>query len=159
MQLELRTNVFCIIDEQDFAMLEPYKWYCYKSSSGALYAMSTIKGKVQRMHRFLLGMATNNHLQVDHLNHNTLDNRRCNLRVVSRAQNLQHRRGPQNFSSAYKGVGWHPCRRLWRVRIYDKGKRVEVGHFRDEVEAALAYDRKALEVYGEFAHLNFLHFR
>ncbi len=91
---------------------------------------------------------------VDHRDHNTLDNRRSNLRVCTRSQNLQNKR-PQGGVSEYKGVRWHTQIRRWHARIKLNGKRTSLGCFTDEVKAAKAYDKAAREMFGEFACTNF----
>ena len=91
---------------------------------------------------------------IDHINHNGLDNRKENLRFVTRAQNQQNRRSTKNSSSQYKGVGWHKASNKWRAKIGHKGKQTYLGLFTCEHQAALAYNEKALELWGENALLN-----
>ena len=102
----------------------------------------------------------------DHINHNGLDNRKANLRVATRKQNVWHRRkfsgrtydGLKRPSrSKYKGVDFVSANggKCWRVRIRVNGKRIYLGSFKDEIEAAKVYDIAAKKYYGEFAALNF----
>ena len=93
-------------------------------------------------------------LFVDHINHNGLDNRKDNLRFVTRTQNGQNRRPNRNSTSAYKGVTWFKPTNKWCARIKDKNKRIFLGHFTCEHEAALAYNKKAKELFGEYVLLN-----
>ena len=95
-------------------------------------------------------------LVVDHINHNGLDNRKANLRIATRAQNSRYSKKTKNkFSSNYKGLYFHRLERRWRVRITENGRTRYVGQFKDEIEAAKAYDRAARKYHGEFASLNF----
>jgi hypothetical protein len=94
-------------------------------------------------------------LEVDHINHDKLDNRRCNLRIVTRQQNNQNTR-PKTSStrtSAYKGV--HLAKGKWRASIHTNGTTRQLGTFTDEVAAAKAYDQAARYYFGEYAYLNF----
>jgi hypothetical protein len=92
-------------------------------------------------------------LEIDHINRNPLDNRRANLRVCTRSQNEANKPPRKGGTSRYKGVS--KSRSGWFVSIRRNGKSVYVGLFQNEAEAGAAYDRAALDVFGEFAYLNF----
>ncbi len=85
-------------------------------------------------------------MEVDHVNGDSLDNRRSNLRVVSRRENLRNRRG-WSTRSPYKGVNYDKKRGKWKLHIAPE--------FDTPEEAARAYDKIARILYGEHAHLNF----
>jgi len=90
--------------------------------------------------------------QVDHINHNPLDNRRCNLRLCTNGQNTANaRKHKDGITSQFKGVSWDKYAQSWCVQV--QGSRV--GRFKSEMEAARAYDNAARVAFGEFAHLNF----
>lgn len=89
---------------------------------------------------------------VDHIDHDPLNNRRCNLRVCTQEQNLANR-GPKGGSSRFVGVS--RCRKKWRAGIFRHGEYHYLGLFDDEAEAAKARDRLAVELHGPYAHLNF----
>ncbi len=105
------------------------------------------------MHRLIANAPA--HLLVDHIDHDGLNNRKANLRLCSIAQNNQNSRPNRNAASKYKGVSWAQSCRKWFARIRPNRKTIYLGLFTDEIEAALAYDRKAKELFGEFAYLNF----
>jgi len=92
---------------------------------------------------------------VDHFDHNKLDNCRANLRICTPRENTYNRRKTAGASSRFKGVSRSRGHRKWHVELWSRGKKVFAGSFKDEVEAARAYDRKAVELFGEYAHLNF----
>ena len=92
---------------------------------------------------------------VDHIDGNGLNNRKSNLRLCSATENACNRRPVPNCHSRYKGVSWHKRQKKWAVRIAKRGKGIHLGSFDDEIEAAVAYDRKAEVLFGEFAYLNF----
>ena len=89
---------------------------------------------------------------MDHIDRNRLNHRRCNLRVCTRQQN-QANVGPCGGSSRFVGVS--RCGKKWRAQIEYQGKTLYLGLFDNEVEAAKARDRKAYEIHGPYAHLNF----
>lgn len=97
-------------------------------------------------------------LVVDHIDHDGirtgLDNRKDNLREVTPSQNGQNRRSNKNSSSQYKGVSWDKREKKWQAQIFHKGKKTHIGVFICEHQAALAYNEKATELWGENALLN-----
>jgi len=105
------------------------------------------------MHRFLLGSACDG-FEVDHWDGNGLNNRRLNIRVASRRQNIQNLVHTRKHSSRFKGVTWDKENRKWRVTIQVDGVPLRLGRFENEEESAAAYDAAARKHFGEFAHLN-----
>jgi hypothetical protein len=103
------------------------------------------------MHRFLRHPPPG--MVVDHINGNRLDNRAGNTRICTQQQNTFNSR-PKGKSSKFKGVCWDKSKRKWLVPICIDGKNSWTGRFDDEVEAARAYDRKAAEIFREYAFLN-----
>lgn len=98
---------------------------------------------------------TDRRIMVDHRNHDGLDNRRANLRVGTQADNnANQRKRSRPTSSRYKGVYWSNTYGVWIAEIKGPVGRKHLGRFEDETEAAKVYDDAALELFGEFAHLN-----
>jgi len=96
------------------------------------------------------------HLFVDHINHNGLDNRKANLRPATCAQNnYNSRHFRKSKSSKYRGVNWNKQRKKWFALINYNKKEKFIGAFKDEKQAAKAYDKAAKKYHGEFASLNF----
>ena len=91
----------------------------------------------------------------DHINHNGLDNRRKNLRLCTNSQNFGNQRKRPNKSSIYKGVCFYKRDSKWQVGIECNYKKYYLGRFDNEIEAAKVYDKKAAELFGEFAYTNF----
>jgi hypothetical protein len=107
------------------------------------------------MHRFILNAPRA--LEVDHANMNGLDNRRSNIRLCTRVQNIANYKVSSVNTSGFKGVIKETSKlrpRPWRARIRIDGKLMSLGYFNTPAEAAKAYNAKAKEVYGDFAHLN-----
>ena len=93
--------------------------------------------------------------ETDHVNHNSLDNRRENLRVCTHSQNMANASKKTPHTSKFKGVTWNRHLGRWYSRITCNGKLLNIGPFNSEIDAAKAYDEKATELFGEFALPNF----
>jgi hypothetical protein len=144
--LPLTQKQFAIVDDTDLPLLSKCKWHAvWSPCTKSFYAAGRQNGKYISMQVFILGS------QADHKNHDTLDNRRDNLRKCTQAQNLRNQRLRKDNKSGYKGVSWHTRANRWRVTIQGK----YVGNFIRLKEAAHAYDEAAKLHFGEFAHLNF----
>jgi hypothetical protein len=150
-RLVLNRGRFAIVDEEDYDRLARYKWYCI-GSGGYLYAKRSEGNRMIKMHRDILAPPAG--LYVDHKNHNTLDNRKSNLRICTPAQNCFNRIPSEKGTSRYKGVYWSSYRKRWAAKIVLNGKHIVIGCFDYELDAAIAYDDKAAELFGEFAALN-----
>ena len=140
-----------IVDADDYDDLSQYKWHVNKNSN-TFYAQRKQNGKTIKMHRQILNAPDG--LLCDHKNHNGLDNRRSNLRLCTHAQNQQNRRPLTGCSSKYKGVCWNRDKKKWQADITVKGWHIFIGYFDYEADAAIAYDDRAIEYFGEFAWLN-----
>lgn len=104
------------------------------------------------MHRVIMNAPP--HLQVDHINHDTLDNRKHNLRLVTPPQNRLNSCKQERSLSQFKGVTWNKRKKKWVTQISFNRKRRFAGYFDNEIDAALAYNQKAQELFGEYALLN-----
>lgn len=148
-----------VVDPTDYEWLNQWKW-CYGSGGYALRVKLTKNsaGKVNRegilMHRLIIG--TPKGWDTDHINGDTLDNRRCNLRICLHQENSRNRRKQgKAATSRYKGVTWHKYKKRWVARIVlSPGKTKSLGDFSTEKEAALAYNIAAINYFGGFAALN-----
>jgi hypothetical protein len=134
-------------DEKDFDLISKYNWY--KGKRG--YMVTGIKRRPVVMHKFLFS----GKLEIDHIDCNKLNNRRNNLRQVTHQQNMFNQPKRKNCSSKYKGVSWSKGMKKWECYIDPNGKRIRLGYYEDEIEAAKKYDEAALLYFGEFARPNF----
>ncbi len=141
-----------LVDDCDLAFVKSRSWQIYTRKDGRL----SICGTNGAMARAL--MAAPKGMQVDHKNGDGLDNRRENLRVCTHQQNQWNRKRAPG-KSRYKGVTHYkrlaPSRKPWGARIEKDGHRRFLGHFRTQLEAALAYDAAAVQLFGEYAAPNF----
>jgi hypothetical protein len=147
---------FAKVDDEDYEELMKYRWSArYDKKAKCFYAFRSCKGSrtALSMHRVIAEAPRD--MQVDHINHDTLDNRRSNLRLCSPSQNHGNQRKLSGASSQYKGVSWIKARKKWVVQIKKDRKLFNLGFFDDEKQAARTYDAAALEFFGEFAYLNF----
>lgn len=156
-RIPLTQGKFAIIDERDFDRISKYKWHANKSKL-TFYAARCVKKNRRNslvfMHRLIMNCPEDQF--IDHINHNGLDNRRANLRLVSGEQNNWNRRKQRGtFSSRYKGVHYEKRNGKWASSISYKGKQIFIDWFEDQESAAKAYDAKARELFGPYACPNF----
>jgi len=146
-------------DPADYKRLKGYEWFAQKGSRN-FYAVRQVgrsKGKRKTLiflHKEIIdvpeGMVT------DHINHDAMDNRRANLRAATHSQNACHTKKHSGVSrSKYKGIFWQKKQKKWVARIMFDGNRIYLGCFKDEIEAAKAYDKAARKYHKEFACFNF----
>ena len=160
--ITLTQGKFAMVDDTDFESVSKHKWYACKNNSGVWYAVGTINSKKITMHRFIMGCYAGDGILIDHEDRDGLNCQRRNMRYATFSQNLANRK-IDNFDSGYKGVYTHTqtCngRKTWVARVWKDSKSIYAGKFpyteEGKIAAAKARDKKALEVHGEFALLNF----
>jgi hypothetical protein len=142
----------------NYERLLKYEWFAQKGKN-CFYARGRLatskgKGRLTYMHQEIIEVPKG--MVVDHINHDGMDNRRANLRAATRAQNTRNRKKfAKSSGSKYKGIYWRKKTRKWEVMITFERKRIFLGCFRSEIDAAKAYDHAAIKYHGEFACLNF----
>lgn len=138
---------YAIIDPEDYPNIGRHRWRLKKKHHGVQCWAGRGSKRAIFMHRELLGLQAGDGLMGDHINGNGLDNRRANLRIVTRAQNQQNRRGPTvaNLRSHYRGVYWDIQVNRWHARVFVMGKCVLSRTFRDERSAAEAARQARLQ--------------
>lgn len=152
--IPLTQGKVALVDAKDFERLSQYKWCALLKHPkiGYWIATTTIENKKISMHRFIMNFPKNK--EVDHKNHNGLDNQRCNLRICTHAENQQNKNVFKGISK-FKGVTKHKFARKWMSHIGFNCKSIHLGYFNSEIEAARAYDQAAVKCFGEFAYTNF----
>lgn len=148
-RISLGRGLFAMVDVEDYEWLSGYKWRARPRGRNT-YVCTMTRGRLVYLHRLI--MAARKGCVVDHIDGNGLNNRRSNLRVCTQRQN-QANMGPRGGTSRFVGV--YRQGNKWGAQIACRGKRYWIGSYDDEVAAAKARDRKAFELHGEFAYLNF----
>lgn len=159
-----------IVDDNLFEELNKYQWRL----SPAGYPRATIGGKGKGYHgqngirmyiyHLIIGIPPKG-MMTDHVNSNPLDNRKCNLRFCDYQGNGANQKKRENCSSIYKGVRWNQIEKTkrgtyikrkkpWCAACEYNNKTIHIGRYKTEEEAALAYNKKAKELWGEYAKLN-----
>lgn len=155
-EIQLTQGKVALVDDSDFDYLNQWKWWAVKSGN-TFYAKrgQYVNGKMSTisMHRVILELA-DSEILADHIDKNGLNNQRNNLRRATKYQNNVNRRPKKNGASKFLGVNWLPSRQRWKAEIRKNGVLIHLGRHKQEKDAALAYNKAAIEIHGEFASLN-----
>ncbi len=151
--IPLTQGKFAMVDNEDFDRLNQWKWYAVNFQRYCYAARQSSIKQMLYMHREI--MKSSKGQQTDHRNHNGLDNQKHNLRICTNQQNLQNQIKQKNRTSKYKGVSWCKDIKKWRSRIKINQKSIELGCFKNEIEAAKIYDQEANKLFKEYALTNF----
>jgi hypothetical protein len=133
-----------LVDDEDYEKVIQYNWT--ENPTGYFKRMNKKQGI--SLHRWLINCPVS--LEVDHIDHNPLNNCKVNLRICTKSQNAMNRIPKKHMHSNFKGVTWHIREQKWVVQINSK----HLGYFKLELDAAKAYNKAALELFGEYAYLN-----
>lgn len=151
-EIPLTRGQCAIVDDEDYERMSQYKWIC--NAQG--YAMRTSRENDVKigvyMHKEVMNIREESH--VDHIDGNPLNNQKSNLRPCTHGQNMFNKKSYKNSTSKFKGVSWKSENKKWVAQIQYNGKKAHIGYFSSEIEAAVAYNAKAVELFGEFARLN-----
>lgn len=149
-RIRLTQGFYTLVDDEDFASLSKTRWYVSETEKGKFYVKGGSRPQIY-LHRFLMGSPKGK--QIDHIDGDKLNNQKNNLRIVTHQQNQFNRMSRKNTSSIYKGLCLYRGRWVVQSRLHNKN--VVIGRFKDEKEAALAYDEFAIKNFGEYARTNF----
>jgi hypothetical protein len=154
-EIPMVNGFVALVSIEDYEAVARVTWY--KGTSGYAVNRNNVNGskKTLRMHRFVMelhGVSIPDGMEVDHINHDRLDNRFENLRLCNRSLNFANK---QYASTNFRGVTVHPSgTKRYQARLHFKGKKYSLGYYETAEEAAAAYNHKAIEIFGEFATLN-----
>lgn len=164
-KIPLTQGLYALVDDKDFERVNQYKWYALKHGR-TFYAVRHLtlrsakesretglpRQALVRMHRFIMNAPDG--VEVDHKDHNGLNNQIINLRFCMHEQNVLNQLPQVGKSSQYRGIYWNKQKGKWVTLIGYNEKRIYLGAFNAEEDAARAYDAKAKELFGEFAYSN-----
>ena len=160
--IPLTRGYFTKVDDDDYEKFAIYRWYASTGINKKYIRPRRgywIKGKLIKvwLHREIMNAKKG--IYVDHINNDTLDNRKCNLRLCTKGENNHNRVINNNSTSGYKGVTWKKDAKKWVAQIQiikdKKRKGIQLGYFITKEDAAKAYDKAALKYFGKFAKINF----
>lgn len=155
-ELPLSRGLVSLVDDADYDWLSQWRWHvCYCPQMRSFYARREFKDNGKRhtlhLHREICALKPKDGLVVDHANHDTLDNRRSNLRVVTQRANSWNRQRNRDSVTGFKGVSFQPKRNIYQARINFCGNKMSLGYFRTPEEAAAAYRDASKRLFGEFS--------
>ena len=154
-EVPLTKGKVALIDDEDAPRILAHKWTAHRNPKRrreVWYAVRYVGRASIQMHREILNAPDG--MEVDHINGDGLDNRKVNLRLATRAQNLRNTHRPKG-RAGYRGIYWHGRNRMYHASIRHEGKKHSLGYYYDAEQAARAYDHAAYHLHGEFASLNF----
>jgi hypothetical protein len=141
-----------ILDPEYMDLLDEYTWSTSGQKGNEYPRTHTerINGKnhSKKLHHFILPKKEG--FEIDHINRNRFDNRRCNLRYVTPSQNQWNKSMEHDNKSGFRGVSWHSLRNKWRARIHYHDKEMHLGLYDTPEEASSVYIAVARELFGEF---------
>lgn len=156
-EIKLTQGKVALVDDEDYEHLNQWKWHARKDGDQPYYAVRMDYAykpkKMVKMHRAVMNVSEPR-LVVDHKNHDTLDNRKQNLRICTVKENTLNRVASKSSTSKFLGVSLNTKARKWVAQIQKKGKNTYLGCFDTQEEAALAYNKAAEVIHGEYANLN-----
>ena len=170
-KIKLTQGKYALVDNEDFKKINKYKWYAAYQPTSRNY--SAVRAKWSRtkkrnqtiyMHRIIINAPK--YMSVDHIDHNSLDNQKNNLRICTTRDNNRNVVRRKDNKSGYKGV-WKKdeylpktnkdrkiSRKVWISKIGINGRQIPLGLFFSPIDAAKAYNKAAKKYFGEFAYLN-----
>jgi len=153
-KIPLTQGAFCVVDAEDFDVLSKYRWILKEGHGRPYVVRSAGAHNLILMHRQLLDAPKG--LEVDHIDGDTLNNRRGNLRLCTRAQNMRNRTALHiNNTTGYRGVTFSARKNAYIARIKVDGKFIHLGSRHTALTAGLLYDAAARQLFGEFYHSPF----
>ena len=167
MELKTKKGESFLIDDEDYDLVKDITW---GTCVGYFRGWCKERKKVIKIHRLIMGVWESGYPQIDHINRDKSDNRKCNLRFCTPSENSRNR----NSRGKSKHVGVHihyrknkytkkngdvvnyPIKILFQARIFHNSKRINLGYFEKEIDAAKAYNEAAKKYHGEFVNLNII---
>ena len=156
-EIKLTQGKIALVDDEDFKRINQYNWVLDRRKRILYATRKNQKNKVITkiyLHRFIMNAQKDQ--MIDHKDGNGLNNQKKNLRFCTQSQNCKNRIPSINGTSKYLGVSWYKRAKRYIAEIKHKGKHLHIGTFKNEGEAAIAYNIAALKYHKEFARLNLI---
>lgn len=153
-KIKLTQNQYALIDDADFEFLSQWKWSMHTSNNNK-YAYRKDKNTDYKKDVFMHRLITKcpKYKEVDHIDGNSLNNQRKNLRICTRSENAMNTGISKTNTSGFKGVMWHKRDKAWRAGIKKKGKHIHLGNFKDKEEAIEARRKGEIKYHGRFRRI------
>jgi len=152
-KIELTQGQFALVDDCDFEELSKFKWYAhFNKDTQSFYAKRNFRAKTIYMHREIMNASKGEF--VDHVFHDTLDNRKSKLRVATQSQNQFNKRKQKNNTSGVIGVSFDRVRSKWKARVAFNKKEMFLGYFKSREDAIKARKEAEVKYFGKYAYNN-----
>lgn len=149
--IPLTQGKFTKVDDEDFEDLSKFTWVA-DNKKCTFYALTTHPVRIY-LHRKIMG-AKNSKISVDHIDRDGLNNQKSNLRLCNQSENIRNSKLSKNNTTGFKGVMWHKGANKFMAYIRHDYKMYNLGLFKTAKEAAIARNKKSLELHGKFAYVN-----
>lgn len=155
-KIKLTQGKYALVDDEDFERVNQYKWFaCFQKKRNIFNACRKFNQKNIYLHQYIMNTAGKGQsYSIDHIDHDPLNNQKYNLRVCNNSENVRNQKLSKHNTSGFKGVCFIKHKNKYLSSICFNNKQMNLGYFDSPIEAAKAYNQKALELFGEFAYLN-----
>lgn len=152
-EIQLNRGRVALVDDDDYEKLVKFRWIT--TSGGYVVTSKSVCNRTVNtlMHRMIMGCSRGDGLIIDHKDKNPLNNQKSNLRLCNKSQNAANA-NKRESASKYIGVTWVKREKIWVAQITKNYQNYYLGRYKNEEDAGLAYNKKAIELHGEFANLN-----
>lgn len=150
-EIKLTQNQVALVSDEDFERVNAVSWRAFLNYKTWYAATGQSRdGSLVYMHQFIFPCQK----FIDHKDGNGLNNQRENLQPCSHSQNIAKGRQRTTNKTGLNGVSWHKASKKYVAQICHNYQKLHLGTFESMTDAARAYDKKASELFGQFARLN-----